>query len=54
VRFKKLFKDLIGVVSESVTSLEFALSKETLPEFFPAILVIKSPLDGVAEHFVGL
>jgi hypothetical protein len=54
VGLKKLFKYLIGVVGESVTSLEFALSKETLPEFFPAILVIKRPLDGVAEDFVGL
>lgn len=44
---KELLEYLIGVVGKSVASLEFALSKESFPEFFPAILIVEGSLDGV-------
>jgi hypothetical protein len=54
VVLEKLFEDLIRVVGKAVTALELTFSKEAFSEFFPAVLVIKSAFDGVAEYFISL
>ena len=51
---EELFENLIWVVTEAIAALEFPVGVEALLEFFPSILIVEGPLDGVAQDFEGL
>lgn len=54
IRFEEPFKYFVWIISESVASLELSFGKKSFSQLFPAVLIIKSPLDRVTENFVGL
>ena len=51
---EELFKYLIWIIGETISSFELSLFEQSLFKFKVAMSVVKSSFDRVAENFVGL
>ena len=51
---EELFKYLVGVVGEPVAALKLPLFEQPLLQLQIAVPIVEGPLEGAAEHFIGL